>query len=158
MPDFASSTSKPLVVAVDAMGGDFAPAEVVRGAALFVSRTTGDSSQILLVGDEAAIRALTPDFAALRPIGDILYICTAPGETADIVSRCFAPGAGIDEDPVTGSAHAVIAPYWAERLGRSSFTAFQASARGGRLDCTVSDDRVILGGKCATVIEGTFTL
>jgi predicted PhzF superfamily epimerase YddE/YHI9 len=113
---------------------------------------------VLVYQDEATVRALTPDFAALRPLGDVLYIATAQGETADIVSRAFAPGAGIDEDPVTGSAHAVVAPYWAEKLGRTHFTAFQASARGGYMTCMVEDDRVILGGKCVTVIEGRFTL
>ena len=85
-------------------------------------------------------------------------MATAPGTETDVVSRAFAPGAGIDEDPVTGSAHAVIASYWTERLGRTRFTAFQASARGGRLECTVAGDRVILGGRCVSVIEGQFTL
>ncbi|WP_442679402.1 PhzF family phenazine biosynthesis protein [Sphingomonas sp. ASY06-1R] len=113
---------------------------------------------VLVYEDEATVRGLSPDFAALRPAGDVLYIATARGQTADIVSRAFAPGAGIDEDPVTGSAHAVIAPYWAEKLGRTHFTAFQASARGGHLSCTIEGDRVILGGKCVTVIEGRFTL
>lgn len=113
---------------------------------------------VLVYADEAAIRALTPDFRLLRAMGDILYIATAPGETADIVSRVFAPGAGVDEDPVTGSAHAVIAPYWAARLGRDRFTACQASARGGRLDCRLEGDRVILGGRCVTVIEGRFSM
>ena len=113
---------------------------------------------VIVYPDEAAVRALTPDFAALRPLGDTLYIATAPGEATDVVSRCFAPGAGIDEDPVTGSAHAVSVPYWAKRLGRDSFTAFQASPRGGRLACRLDGDRVILGGTCVTVIEGTFFL
>ena len=113
---------------------------------------------VLVYADEAEVRGLTPDFAALKPIGDILYICTAPGDATDIVTRCFAPGAGIDEDPVTGSAHAVIAPYWATRLEQNCFTALQASARGGHLRCTIAGDRVILDGKCATVIEGTFRL
>jgi predicted PhzF superfamily epimerase YddE/YHI9 len=75
-----------------------------------------------------------------------------------VVSRVFVPSFGIDEDPVTGSAHAALAHFWAERLGRSSFTAFQASARGGRLDCTLEGDRAILGGSCVTVIEGSFLL
>jgi PhzF family phenazine biosynthesis protein len=113
---------------------------------------------VIVYPDEAAIRALTPDFAALRPLGDTLYIATAPGDATDVVSRCFAPGAGIDEDPVTGSAHAVIAPYWAERLGRDRFTAFQASERGGHVDCELVGDRVVLRGRCVTVIEGRFSL
>ncbi|MBU3078042.1 PhzF family phenazine biosynthesis protein [Sphingomonas quercus] len=113
---------------------------------------------ILLYGSAREIRALAPDFVGLRTTGNILVIATAPGDDTDVVSRVFAPGAGIDEDPVTGSAHAVIAPYWAERLGRPSFTAFQASARGGRLDCRLAGDRVVLGGQCVTVIDGMFAL
>lgn len=113
---------------------------------------------VVVLPDEAAVRACAPDFRALAAPGDVVSIVTAAGEATDIVSRAFAPGAGIDEDPVTGSAHAVVAPYWAERLGRSRFTAFQASARGGRLDCTVEGDRVVLGGRCVTVIEGRFSL
>jgi predicted PhzF superfamily epimerase YddE/YHI9 len=68
------------------------------------------------------------------------------------------PGAGIDEDPVTGSAHSVLAPIWAAKLGRDRVTAFQASARGGRLDCRLDGDRVWLGGSCVTLVEGTFFL
>jgi len=113
---------------------------------------------VLIYPDAETVRGLTPDFGALRSAGTTLYVATAPGEDSDILSRAFAPGAGVDEDPVTGSAHAVIAPYWAERLGRSRFTAFQASARGGRIACTVAGDRVILGGACITVVEGRFAL
>jgi PhzF family phenazine biosynthesis protein len=113
---------------------------------------------VIVLENEAAVRAVAPDFRALATYGDLLTIVTAPGDATDIVSRAFAPGGGIDEDPVTGSAHAVVAPYWAKRLGRSEFTAFQASARGGRLTCRVDGDRVILGGSCVTVIEGSFLL
>src|SRR3546814_18060328 len=91
-------------------------------------------------------------------MGDILYIATARGTATDVVSRVFAPGAGIDEDPVTGAAHCVITPYWAERLGKDRFTAFQASARGGYLTCRLIGERAVLGGNCVTVIEGGFTL
>jgi predicted PhzF superfamily epimerase YddE/YHI9 len=87
-----------------------------------------------------------------------LTIVSARGTETDIVSRAFAPGGGIDEDPVTGSAHAVAVPYWAETLGRTEFTAYQASARGGRLGCRYEGDRVLLSGKCRTVIEGSFLL
>lgn len=113
---------------------------------------------LVVVESEDEVRALSPDFGALAREGDLLTIVTAPGRETDIVSRVFAPGAGIDEDPVTGSAHAVMVPYWADRLGRDSFTAFQASRRGGRLDCRLEGDRVILGGRCVTVIEGVFSL
>jgi len=108
--------------------------------------------------DEAAVLALTPDFATLRGMGAYLLIATAPGTTTDVVSRVFAPYAGIDEDPVTGSAHCTLVPYWAQRLGRNAFSARQASARGGLLDCAREGDRVVLGGRCRTVIEGMFSL
>ena len=118
---------------------------------------------LVVVEDEAVVRALRPDFRALAGEGDTLTIVTAPGSktgqgSTDIVSRVFAAAAGIDEDPVTGSAHAVLTPYWAERLGRDRFTAHQASERGGRLTCRLEGDRAVLGGSCVTVIEGTFLL
>ena len=113
---------------------------------------------LVVLEDEAAVRALAPDFRALAAEGDILTIATAPGRDTDVVSRVFACGAGIDEDPVTGSAHSVLTPYWAERLGTDRFTAFQASGRGGRLTCRLDGDRVVLGGQCVTVIEGSFLL
>lgn len=116
---------------------------------------------IFLYPDAAAVRALTPDFPALRAQGDILLIATAPGSSADdadILSRVFVPGGGIDEDPVTGSAHCLLAPFWAPRLARNRLRAYQASPRGGWLDCQVAGDRVILTGGCRTMIEGTFLL
>lgn len=108
--------------------------------------------------DEATVRALAPDMRPLASFGDFMAIATAPGDGVDVVSRVFVPGAGIDEDSVTGSAHSVLAPYWAERLGRDSFTAHQASKRGGDLACRLDGERVWLGGRCATVVEGTFYL
>jgi len=113
---------------------------------------------LVVLEDAAAIRALAPDFAALAAEGDVLTIVTAPGDDSDVISRAFAPGAGIDEDPVTGSAHAVMVPYWAKRLGRERFTAYQASKRGGHLTCRLDRERVVLGGQCITVMEGTFFL
>lgn len=113
---------------------------------------------LVVLADEAAVRAVKPDYAALAREGDTLNIVTAPGDETDIVSRVFAPAAGVDEDPVTGSAHAVSVPYWGERLGRDAFTAYQASPRGGHLDCRLEGDRVWLGGGCVTVIDGSFSL
>ncbi|MEA3003810.1 MAG: hypothetical protein QOH81_2598 [Sphingomonadales bacterium] len=109
---------------------------------------------LVVLGSEEEVLALRPDFRKLAEEGDILTIVTAPGRGSDIVSRVFACAAGIDEDPVTGSAHSVLTPYWAERLGRDDFTAFQASRRGGRMTCRLQGDRVILGASCVTVIEG----
>jgi PhzF family phenazine biosynthesis protein len=113
---------------------------------------------LTVLASEDAVRACAPDFQALAAIGDTLNIVTAPGRDTDVVSRVFAPAAGIDEDPVTGSAHSVLVPYWAKRLERDRFTAFQASRRGGFLGCTLDGERVVLGGKCVTVIEGVFSL
>lgn len=113
---------------------------------------------LIVVESEEDVLALRPDFRALAAEGDILTIVTAPGRSSDIVSRVFACGAGIDEDPVTGSAHSVLTPYWAERLGRKDFSAYQASRRGGRLTCKLEGDRVILGAGCVTVLEGMMTI
>ena len=117
----------------------------------------GNGAAIALLADEAAVRAVAPDFLALRQI-DRLVIVTAPGDSTAVASRVFAAYHGIDEDPVTGSAHAALVPFWAGRLGRHHFTALQASKRGGHLDCEHRGDRVILGGTCVTVIEGYFQL
>ena len=87
-----------------------------------------------------------------------MAVVTARGDDQDIASRVFVPYVGIDEDPVTGSAHAALVPYWAERLGRTEFTALQASARTGILHCRLDGERVILGGQCQTVIVGQFQL
>ena len=111
---------------------------------------------ILRYADEGAIRSLTPDLPALRALGDTQHIVTAPGAVTDVVSRVFS-GRGI-EDAVTGSAHALLTPYWTAILGRSSFTAFQASARGGRVSCRLEGDRAVLGGRCVTVIDGIILL
>ena len=119
-----------------------------------------DRYGVYLFASEAEVRALTPDFKGLGALGDDQFICTAPGDTTDVVSRVFVPGAGVDEDSVTGSAHAVLTPFWAARLGRERFTAHQASARGGDLVCRLAKDeggdRAWLGGHCVTVVEGTF--
>jgi predicted PhzF superfamily epimerase YddE/YHI9 len=112
--------------------------------------------------DEAAVRALNPDIRGLEALGADQFIATAPGEKTDIASRVFVPGGGVDEDSVTGSAHAALTPYWTTKLGRDHLTAHQASVRGGdltlRLERRAQGDRVWLGGPCVTVVEGAFTL
>jgi len=117
----------------------------------------GNGNAIVLVTDEGAVRAARPDFAALAKLPFLVSV-TAPGDEQDVASRVFAAYHGIPEDPVTGSAHTVLVPFWAKRLGRESFTALQASARTGVLHCRLEGDRVILGGHCATVIVGNFQL
>ncbi len=113
---------------------------------------------LVVVEREATVRAAKPDQRALAGEGDLVVIISARGEQTDIVSRVFVPAYGIDEDPVTGAAHAVMTPYWSTRLGREDLTAYQASARGGQLTCQLNGDRVLLGGRCFTVIEGSFLL
>ena len=103
---------------------------------------------------EAEVRALAPDFAALLPLGPLGVTVTAPGTDCDFVSRYFAPGFGIPEDPVTGSTHCVLAPYWAERLGKTTLFARQVSLRGGELFCTVGDSRVLISGQAVKYLEG----
>jgi len=113
---------------------------------------------IYLYPDERSVRDLDPDVRGLERLGKDQFIATAPGARTDIVSRVFVPGGGVDEDSVTGSAHAVLTPFWAKRLGRSSFTAHQASTRGGDLTLRLVGDKAWLGGPCVTVVEGSFYL
>ncbi|MBK1669316.1 hypothetical protein CKO28_14860 [Rhodovibrio sodomensis] len=103
---------------------------------------------------EATVAGLVPDMARTAALGGVGVIASAPGERADVVSRFFAPQAGIDEDPVTGSAHTVLTPYWAARLDRPALQARQISARGGELSCRLDGDRVAIGGRCHLVIAG----
>ncbi|HEX7874913.1 MAG TPA: PhzF family phenazine biosynthesis protein [Sphingobium sp.] len=128
------------------------------GAAPIETHWRDGGYSLFLFPDAAAIRALRPDFARLKALGDIMLIATAPGDGSDIVSRVFVPGGGVDEDPVTGSAHCLLTPFWAARLGKTRISAVQASARGGHLACRLDGDRVILSGACRTVIEGRFLL
>lgn len=146
LPAYAPAP-KPLPEAAVALGGNIIEAQFHKGR-----------YSVFLYEHADEVRALSPNMRALADIGDWLFIATAPGDETDVISRVFVPGAGIDEDPVTGSAHAVLTPYWAERLGRNSFTAYQASARGGHIECRLDGDRAILGGRCTTVLDGQFFL
>ena len=116
-----------------------------------------NDAAIIEVADEAAVRAVQPDFKTLAKIHR-MPVVTARGQQEDIASRVFVPYLGIDEDPVTGSAHAALVPYWSARLGRNEFTALQASARTGILHCRLEGDRAVLGGHCHTIIVGQFQL
>jgi PhzF family phenazine biosynthesis protein len=110
------------------------------------------------VDSEATVRALSPDHSRLRKLPVRGVIVTARSSTPgfDFVSRFFAPGSGIDEDPVTGSAHTALGPYWAAILGKNEMTGFQASARGGVVKVRMAGDRVKLGGQAVTVMTGEF--
>jgi len=129
---------------------DLLPALGLKQAA-FIGRNAFD--YMVEVDSEATVRALDPDHSTLRKIPVRGIIVTARGSGAfDFVSRFFAPGAGVDEDPVTGSAHVALAPYWGPKLGKTSMTGFQASARGGVVKTRLAGDRVILGGQAVTVM------
>lgn len=132
-----------------------APAGLVEAlglAPLYVGRNKFD--YLVEAGSETILRAIQPDHSALRKLPARGIIVTARGSDYDFVSRFFAPGSGIDEDPVTGSAHCALGPYWAAKLGKSTFRAFQASARGGEVGVRVEGDRVILSGQAVTVLQG----
>jgi PhzF family phenazine biosynthesis protein len=113
---------------------------------------------LVVVADEGAVRAACPDGRAVKALGPYVLIVAARGQETDIVSRVFTDYFDIPEDPVTGSAHAVMVPYFAQVLGRNEMTAYQASARGGHLTCRLAGERVVLGGACVTTIEGSFLL
>jgi PhzF family phenazine biosynthesis protein len=110
---------------------------------------------MVVLQDAKRVRELSPDYAALARIGRDGVIVTATGDQGyDIISRYFAPAKGINEDPVTGSAHCMLAPFWAERLDKDELRAWQASPRGGEVICRLRGDRVELEGECVFYLEG----
>lgn len=112
----------------------------------------------VVLPNEEAVRNVEPDFALMKKLDTIGVIVTAKGHEADVVSRCFYPGAGIPEDPVTGSAHCNIVPFWSEKLGTTKFVCHQLSARGGVLECELKADRVLMSGSCVLFLEGKIYL
>ncbi|MFO7575462.1 MAG: PhzF family phenazine biosynthesis protein [Bacteroidales bacterium] len=114
----------------------------------------GRSDYLLLYGSESDILSMKPDFRKLAQADGRGVIVTAPGSDVDFVSRFFAPQAGIDEDPVTGSAHTTLTPFWAARLGKKTLTARQLSARGGMLTCTLLDGRTLIAGRATLYLKG----
>jgi PhzF family phenazine biosynthesis protein len=128
--------------------------EALSARPVFVGRSRFD--YLVEVASEEEIRALRPDFAALRKLETRGVIVTSRSDSSayDFVSRFFAPGAGIDEDPATGSSHCALAPYWQGKLGKSEMTGFQSSERGGVIRVAVRGDRVVLAGQTVTVLKG----
>ena len=125
------------------------PVEVLRSV---------DATCLAVFDNEEAVRGLAPDMAAVEALEDRKIVVTAPGEKVDFISRCFVPSAGIPEDPVTGSAHTTLVPYWSARLGKADLHAIQASERGGELFCTDRGDRVAIAGRAAIRSAGTLDL
>ena len=112
----------------------------------------------VVLPNEEAVRNAEPDYTLMKELDTIGVIITAKGHEADVVSRCFYPGAGIPEDPVTGSAHCNIVPYWSEKLGKTKLFCQQLSARGGDLQCELVGDRVLMSGKCVLFLQGEISL
>lgn len=109
---------------------------------------------LVVVASEETVRLISPDVAALRRLPVRGVIVTAQSEAYDFVSRFFAPGAGVDEDPVTGSAHCTLAPFWGPRLGKTTMRGYQASKRGGTVGVRTDGNRVMLIGRAVTVWRG----
>jgi len=132
-----------------------APAGIFEG--LGISPTTvykGKFDFLVELDNETAIAALTPDFRKLSNIESRGVLVTAKGDSADFVSRCFFPQSGIDEDPVTGSAHCLLTTYWNKKTGNSRFNAIQLSQRKGKLECELRGDRVLMTGSAKTYLKG----
>ncbi len=133
---------EPPIGLIEALG-EKQPVEVLRSRDYFVVYESEDD-----------IKEISPDFFALSKMDTVGVIVTAPGKKVDFVSRFFAPGAGIPEDPVTGSAHCNLIPYWADKLGKNKLHACQLSARGGELWCELKGERVLISGNAVTYLKG----
>src|SRR6202034_4678729 len=131
-----------------ALGAGPVPLEVVEG----------NSKYLALYESEEAVRSIRPDFALLEQLHPFTVGITAPGEQSDFVSRYFAPSYGVPEDPVTGSAHCTLTPYWANRMSKPHLRARQLSDRGGELWCEIAGSRVVLKGKAVLVLKGTLSI
>ncbi len=118
----------------------------------------GKTDYLLYFSSQGDIESLSPDFSILKNIDARGLIVTAPGIDCDFVSRFFAPAVGINEDPVTGSAHTSLVPFWAARLGKSTFKAQQLSSRSGKLECELLNDRVLISGEATTYLTGTIKI
>ena len=134
------------------------PKELELGLRTTVKEVYKSRDYMVVFDSEHQIRGLEPDFDILGEIDCAGIIVTAPGEDVDFVSRFFAPQVGINEDPVTGSAHCTLAPYWAEKLGKTDLAARQVSERGGELACRLVDDRIHIAGRAALYAKGFLNL
>ncbi|MBU2874696.1 PhzF family phenazine biosynthesis protein [Marinobacter salexigens] len=132
--------------------------EALDHAPASVFHVPADTNDMIVLENEAAVKAAQPDLRILKQLGNMGLIITAPGDEVDFVSRYFAPGSGIDEDPVTGSIHSALVPYWAEKLGKTKLEARQLSERGGVLRCELKGDRVAIAGQAAFYMEGAVYL
>ena len=130
------------------------PKPLTEGLGLEPDLVMKGTDYLAVVSTQLQIEKLAPDFRKLARLKSRGLIVTAPGDDCDFVSRCFFPQTGIDEDPVTGSAHCQMTPYWVDRLGKSKLVARQLSARGGEVICKMQGDRVLLEGQAVKYLEG----
>lgn len=147
--DFPSRPGKPVEITmamVAALGGR-------RPASVYQARDL-----MAVFDNKRDVHELVPDFEAMKKLDSLGVIATAPAAGHDFVSRFFAPRAGINEDPVTGSAHCTLVPYWASKLGKAHVTGHQVSRRGGELFCELKGDRVMIGGACVEYMHGKITV
>ena len=114
----------------------------------------GETKLMVVVDNEKIVKDLKPDFSAVAKLDAMGLIVTAQSSSYDFVSRCFFPQTGVNEDPVTGSAHCVTAPYWAKKLNKKELLAAQLSERGGELTCIIENERVLIGGRAVLYLEG----
>jgi predicted PhzF superfamily epimerase YddE/YHI9 len=134
------------------------PKELVSGLGIEPKEVFRSRDYLAVFDSEDQIKSLQPDMYELSKLDSLGIIVSAAGSESDFVSRFFAPKVGIPEDPVTGSAHSTLIPYWAERLGKSELRAFQLSKRGGELFCKHRGDRVIIAGRAVIYLKGTITI
>ncbi|MBW2617622.1 MAG: PhzF family phenazine biosynthesis protein [Deltaproteobacteria bacterium] len=135
-----------------------APAKLIEALGLRPEEVLRSRDYMAVLADEEQVRSLAPKMGPLMEIDGLGVIATAPGEAVDFVSRFFAPKAGVPEDPVTGSAHSSLIPYWSRRLGKRELHALQVSPRGGELFCRDEGERVIIAGRAAPYLVGTISL
>ncbi len=135
-----------------------APASLLKGLQQLPVAVFSGNDYLAVFDDQSAIENLSPDWEALKQLGLRGVIATAPGKDADFVSRCFYPKLGVTEDPVTGSAHCELAPYWSERFGKASLTGHQLSKRGGTVLCEIQGDRVKLSGTAVLFMTAEMVL
>ncbi len=143
----------PAVASLDVVGDQ----QLIEALGVRPLRTLTGQDEVVVVASEREVRGARPNLSAFPKLARGV-ILTAPGDTADFVSRFFAPGVGIPEDPVTGSAHAQLTPIWSRHFGRTEFTARQLSRRGGRLRCALAANRVLLTGRCHRYMDGVVRL
>lgn len=146
--DFPAVTSDPVAV----------PADLTAGLGVLPETVLAGTDYLVVLDSAEVLRSLAPDFVRLARLDRRGVIATAPGEDCDFVSRCFYPALAVAEDPVTGSAHCQLTPYWSERLGKTRLSGRQLSTRGGRVDCELQGDRVFLRGQAITYLEGVISL